>query len=137
MEAGQAVDGDLLGGRSAYDWEDLGRGHAVGQGVLELLHARGLALEVALHQIVVGNHDALHQRVVDRVLLTGHFVGDGPCSRGTRLIGDGGVGQEIRHPAECRLLTDGQLERGDAGSETCPAAAAGSVRTKPSPGRAC
>ena len=51
-------------------------GDAVGQGVLELLDARDVALEVALHQLVVGHHDALDQVVVHLVLEVGQVVGD-------------------------------------------------------------
>jgi hypothetical protein len=48
----------------------------VGEGVLELLDRRDVALEVALHEGVVGHHDALHEVVVHLVLELLHVVGD-------------------------------------------------------------
>ena len=75
-EVGQAVDADAGDGRAAHDREHGGVGHAVGQGVLQLGDARHLALEVALHQLVVGHHDALDQVVVHLVLELGQVLGD-------------------------------------------------------------
>ena len=51
-------------------------GDAVGERVLQLGDARDVALEVALHQLVVGHHDALDEVVVHLVLEVGEVVGD-------------------------------------------------------------
>ena len=56
-KAGQAIQGYLLGGRAAHDREHLAGGDSVGQRFLQLLNRRDLTLEVALHEVVVGDHD--------------------------------------------------------------------------------
>ena len=72
-----------LGGRAADHREDLAHvatpwarvsSSSLGVGIV--------AVEVALHQVVVGDHDALDEVVVDLVLPGLHVVGD--------LAGDGG-----------------------------------------------
>ncbi len=73
---GEALDGGALGGRPADDGEHARRRDAEGEGVLELLGAGDVALEVALHQVVVGDDDALHEVVVHLVLEGLHLVGD-------------------------------------------------------------
>ena len=72
----EAVDADELGRAAAQHREHARLGDALGQRVLELLDLDLLVLEVALHEVVVGDDDALDQRVVDGVLLRRHLVGD-------------------------------------------------------------
>ena len=86
----------------------------MGQGLLQLLDARDLALEIALHEIVVGDDDPLDQGVVHGVLPSGHVVGDGAGRGLAPLVGDGRVRQQVGHTPERGLLADGQLERGHA-----------------------
>ena len=116
-ECRQAVDGDVLGRRSAQHGKDLRRRHSVRQGLLELLEVEALALEIALHQVVVGDHDALDQGVVHGVLLGFHVARYGPGRRLSALVGDGGVGQEVGDTAERGLGADGELEGSDARAE--------------------
>ena len=80
-ERGQAVDADAVDGGAAHDREDARRGDAVGEGGLELLGRGHLALEIALHHLVVGDDDALDERLADAVLELGHVVGDRPGRR--------------------------------------------------------
>ena len=74
-----------LGGRAAQDGEHGGRGDAAGQALLELGVVERLAVEVALHEVVVAHHDALDELLVHGVLLVDEVVGDGP------LVADGGT----------------------------------------------
>ena len=117
-DAGQAVDADELGGRAADDREHARRGHALGERLLELLGGERLALEVALHQRVVGHDDALDQVVVDARLDLGHFLGDlGPGRRAAVVVEERLVGQQVGDAPEVALLADRQLEWRDAGAE--------------------
>ena len=79
-EVGEAVDGDRLGRRSAQDREHGAVGHPLGEGLLELLEPDGVAFQVALHQGVVGDDDALDQGVVHLVFGRGQVRGDRPLA---------------------------------------------------------
>ena len=118
-ELGQAVDPDELGGRAADDREHRGLGHAFGEGVLELLGLDLLALEISLHQRVVGDDDALDQVVVHLVFEVGHVVGDLALGglAAAAFVEEGGVAEQIGDAMEGRLLADGQLERRHADAE--------------------
>jgi hypothetical protein len=64
------------------------RGDAAGQALLELAVVDRLAAEVALHEVVVADHDAFDQLLVHGVLLVDQLVGDGALVAGR---GDGAV----------------------------------------------
>src|SRR5581483_7879671 len=75
--------------------------------------------ELPHHEVVVGDDDALDQRVVDRVLLDRHVVGDRALARTTGgvVVRDRDVLEAVDNAAELRLLADGELERCDTGAE--------------------
>ena len=100
-----------------HDREHRRGGDAVVQGVLELVEARHVTLEVALEHGVVGHHDALDQVVVDLVLELLHLVGDGLGAGDAALVDVGGVGEQVGDAPEPGLLADRQLERCDARAE--------------------
>ena len=79
----------------------------------------GLVGEVSLHQVVVGDDDALDERVVDGVLYACHLVGHGALGAlpGRFVVGHRGVGEQVDDTAKGRFLADRQLERRDAGTE--------------------
>ena len=68
--------------------EDARLGDALRERPLELGDRDLLVVEVPLHEIVVGDDDALDERVVHAVLLGGHVVGhragDAPARRSRR-----------------------------------------------------
>ena len=78
----------------------------MGQRLLQLLDARDLALEVALHEIVVRHDDPLDQGVVHRMLPAGHFVGYRPRRGLAAVVGDSGVREQVGHAPEPGLLAD-------------------------------
>ena len=73
-ELRQAVDADASRRRTAHHREHRRVGDAVGEGLFEFVEGRDVALEVALHQVVVGDDDAFDQRVVHHVFGVGEFV---------------------------------------------------------------
>ncbi len=77
----------------------------------------GLVGEVALHQVVVAHHDALDERVVDGVLLHLHLGRDRTLGGSAVDVVDGVVVEQLDHPVEVGFLTDGELQRRDAGAE--------------------
>ena len=85
----------------------------------ELGHVDRLVGEVALGEVVVGDDDALDERVVHGVLLGGHVGGDGTLVAARRAVGVGlgRVGEQVDDATELGLRADGQLERRDAGAE--------------------
>ena len=119
-EGGQTVDGDQLGGGPGHHREHGGRRDPVGQRLLQLLGPGDVALQVALHEVVVGHHDALDQVVVDLMLERLHLRRDLALGGLARLIGDGGVGEQVGHAAKRRLLPDGELEGCHARAEHGP-----------------
>ena len=75
-ELREPVDADELG-RAAAQHREHARGRdAVGERARELGDLDLLVAEVALHQVVVADDDALDERVVDRVLLRLHLGRD-------------------------------------------------------------
>ena len=85
QQGGQAVDAHAGDGRSAHHREHQALGDAVGQGGLELGARRDVAVEVALHEGVVADHDALDQLLAHLVLGGGEVVGDRARSGACRL----------------------------------------------------
>ena len=122
---------DLGGGRAAHDREHAGRLDAEREGVLELLEAGHVAVEVALEERVVGDDDALHQVVVHLVLELLHVVGDRLGVRDAALVEVGGVGEEVGDAAEVGLGADRQLERRDAGAEPVAQLVEGALEAGP------
>ena len=118
-EVRESVDADQLRRAPTQHGEHARFGDALCERLLELGHRELLVVEVALHERVVGDDDALHERVVDLVLLRGHVLWDGAaCSCARRaVVGDGFVGDEVDHAAERRLFSDRELERRNAGAE--------------------
>ena len=106
---------------------------ADGEGVLELLERRDVALEVPLEQVVVGDDDALDQVVVDLVLERLHVVGHLAVGGGAAVVEPGGVGEQVGDAAEVRLLADRELERGDAGPEAVAQLVEGPLEVGPLP----
>ena len=133
-EVGQPVDADLARWPSRTT-----TGNTVAdatpscEGALELLDAGDVALEVALEQVVVGDHDALDQVVVDLCssasMSSGMSLGAGAAA----LVDVGGVGEQVGDAPEARLLADRQLEGGDAGAEPIPQLVEGAVEAGPLP----
>ncbi len=89
----------------------------MGEGLLQLDGRGDVCFQVALHQLVVGDDDALYQRLADAMLEVGHLRRDRAGAGPPLLVGDGAVAQEVGHPPEGALLSDGELEGGDARSE--------------------
>ena len=118
-EVREPVDPDELGRTSAQHREHAAFGDALRERVPELVDRQRLVGEVALHEVVVGDDDALDERVVHRVLLGRHVVGHRPgrtdCARA--VVGDGLVGEQVDDAAEGGFLADRELERRDAGAE--------------------
>ena len=97
-----------------------GRVDAGRERVRELGDVDLLVAEVALHEVVVGDDDALDERVVHRVLLGRHVVGHRAlrARRASRRRRSSAVSvSRSTTPRKSRLLADGQLERRDAGAE--------------------
>ncbi len=119
-ELRQPVDADELRRAPAQHREhgarrDAGRERARELGDLDLLVA-----EVALHEVVVADDDALDERVVHRVLLGLHLVGHRalgalrrcrPCSVTATSF------KQVDDAAKLGLFADRQLQRRDAGAE--------------------
>ena len=133
MSCGQPVDADHLGGGPAGDGEDAGLGDALGQRLLQLGGGDGLALQVALGEVVVGHHDALDQVVAHLVLALGHVVGDLALGGLAPLVEHGAVGEQVGDAPEARLLADGQLEGRHAGPELVAELVEGAVEAGPLP----
>ena len=133
----EPVDADLGRGRAAHHGEHAGRLDAEGEGVLELLEAGHLALEVPLEQVVVGHHDALDEVVVHLVLEGLHLVRDRLGVRDASLVEVGGVGEEVGDALELRLGADGQLERGHARAEPIAELVERAFEAGAARGRAC
>ena len=76
QQGGEAVDADPGHRRAAHHREHEALGHAAGQGRLELGPRQHLAFEVALHEGVVADHDALDELLAHLVLDGGQVVGD-------------------------------------------------------------
>ena len=89
----------------------------MGEGLLQLFHARDLAVEIPLHQVIVGHDDPLDQGVVDGMLPAAHVLGHRAGRRATPVVGDGGVRQQVGHAPKARLLADRQLQGGDPRAE--------------------
>ena len=83
----------------------------------ELTRRDGLVGEVALHQVVVADHDPLDERVVDRVLLHLHLGWDGALGRGAVDVVHCVVVEELDDAVEVGFVADRQLERCHAGAE--------------------
>ncbi len=113
----QALEADLRRRRAADDGDHRRLRHPSGEGPLELLGRGRVAVEVAGHELVVRDDDALDEVVVDPVLPGRHVLGDGYLGRLAPLIDRRRVGEEVDHPSEVRLGADRQLERGDAAAE--------------------
>ena len=115
----QPVDAHELCRTAAQHREHTCRRHARGERARKLGRVDLLVVEVALHEVVVADDDALDERVVYRVLLGLHVVGHralDPLGRAGR-IGDGDVVQQIDHARQARFLADRQLQRRDARAE--------------------
>ena len=138
-EVGEPVDADEAGRAPAQHREDVRLLDPLGERDLELVDLDGLVGEVPLHEVVVGDDDALDQRVVDRVLLDGHVVGDRPArgAAGVVGVGLGLVAEQVDDATEVALFADGQLERCDARAEAFLELRRGCGRTRPVRGRAC
>ena len=78
-----------------------------------------LVAEVALHHVVVADHDALDERVVDRVLLAFHLGGDRAVRSGRRPagVGDRVVVEQLDDRRERGFLADREVQRRDARAE--------------------
>ena len=119
QELREPVDAHELRRASAEHREHRRRCHSCGERAGELRRVDVLVAQVALHEVVVTDDDALDERVVDRVLLGLHVVGHRALDalrRAARVV-DGDVVQEIDHARQARLLADRQLQRGDARAE--------------------
>ena len=92
-----------------------------------------LAVEVPLHEGVVPDHDPFDQLLAHLVLGGGEVVGNGPALGLAAFVDDGGVGEEVGDPPEAGLLTHGELEGGDPGSEAVAQRAQGAVEAGPLP----
>ena len=96
-------------------------GHARRERAGELVGADGLVGEVALHEVVVADDDALDERVVHRVLRVLELGRDRPGGAGAvRVVVDGGVVEELDDAAEVGFLADRQLQRRHARRRTSP-----------------
>ena len=118
-EVREPVDADEPRRAAAEHGEHARLGNALRQRELELVDVDGLVAEVALHEVVVGDDDALDERVVHRVLLVGHgrrhFAH--AARAGGAVVRDRFVREEVDHSLEVGFLADRQLERRDAGAE--------------------
>ena len=118
-ELREAIDADELGRAPAQHREHRARRDTGGECARELGDVDLLVAEVALHEIVVADDDALHERVVHRVLLGLHLVGHrafGTLRRAGRVV-DRDVVQQVDDAREARFLADRQLQRRHAGPE--------------------
>ena len=79
-----------------------------------------VAVQVALEQLVVGDHDAFDEVVVHLVLTLLHLVGDLAYLALAGVVDVRLVGEQVGDSVERCLLADGQLERGDACAEPIP-----------------
>ena len=128
-QPGEPVHADPAGGRAAQDGEHVGRGDTAGQALLELGVVERLAVEVALHEVVVAHDDAFDELLVHGVLLVDEVLGDGPLvagggngavdgrAGGGGLVVGGGVVEQVDDAVEVGLVADGELDRRHAGPE--------------------
>ena len=83
-ELHQPIDADELRRAAAQDREHRRARDTVGERVRELVDRDLLVVQVALHEVVVTDDDALDQRVVDGVLLHLHLGRDRTFAAGRR-----------------------------------------------------
>ena len=91
--------------------------HAHREGPRQLRRRRDVALEVPLHQGVVGDDDPLDE-VVPHAAFKGDHVGRHGAGRGlSAVVADRLVGEQVDEAAELRLGADRERERRDTGPE--------------------
>ena len=118
-EANQAVDADELR-RAAAEHGEHGRlRDAARERGGELRRVDRLVVEVALHEVVVADDDALDERVVHRVLFVLHLRRQRAVGSGRRrpVVGDRDVGEELDDSRQRGLFADRELQRRDARTE--------------------
>ncbi len=113
----QAVDRHRPGSRSADHREHRCVSDALGQGPLQLGAGGDVPFQVALEEVVVGDHYPLDEAVSHGLLLLRHLVGDLRLLALAAVVDEGPVGEEVGDAAEGCLLTYRQLQRGDARPE--------------------
>ena len=118
-EVREPVDADDLRRAAAQHGEHRPGRDADSECTRELVGGDGLVGEVALHEVVVGDDDALDERVVHGVLLGLHLRRDvaGRSLAARVRVEHGGVVEELDDAAELDLLADRQLQRRDTGTE--------------------
>ena len=142
-QPGQPVHPDSRQARTAQDGEDIARGDAAGQALRQLAVVDRLAAEVALHEAVVADDDALDELFVHLVLLVDQLVGDGALVARRRdgpvdgrvrrrgVVVGGRVAQQVDDPVEVGFGPDGQFHRRHPGSEAGADVGQGAIEVRP------
>ena len=142
-QPGQPVHADSRQARTAQDGEDIARGDAAGQALRQLAVVDRLAAEVALHEAVVADDDALDELFVHLVLLVDELVGDGALMarrgdgpvdgrvRRRGVVVGGRVAQQVDDPVEVGFGADGQFDRRHPGAEAGADVGQGAIEVRP------
>ncbi len=132
-----------LARRATQHGKHAGRCHAAGQALLQLGVVERLALQIALHEVVVAYDDALDELLVDGVLLVDELFRDGALVPGGRdravdrgtggggVVVGGRVVEQVDDAVEVGLVPDRQLHGGHAGAEARPDLCQGAVEVGP------
>ncbi len=102
---------------------------------LQILGAQFAALEIFVHQLIVGLGDVFDQDVPVFLDLFGHIGGNIDCfCRSFLAVEHEGLhGDQIHHPGKCAFCADGKRGERDLLAQTCPDAFHGLVEIGPFP----
>ena len=142
QQAGQPVDPHAGQSEQHSTGNTDARGDAAGHGQFELAAREGLAVEVAGHQIVVADHDAFHQLLVDDVLVVDQVLGyradrAGPGGPDDQVVDGGRVVEQIDDAAEVLFLALSAARTGAIPAPKRPRTSASTRSKSARSGRAC